>query len=210
MEVLGFLWICLVPLILIAVVFVGYRKYKELTEENDKLEKELRQSKQLVNDLRVENREKTIAEWFEEVKTATYRNETEVEIKFIYPLLKYLGHPNSNVEIRVPITIQVGRSSNRGEADWVVWNTKADSENRKALFVIEAKAQNQALTTEIQEQTRSYAYALNVPVYLCTNGKRIAIYRRGVESDICVVDCDVKELPDNWSDIRTILRSKGT
>ena len=202
MDVFTALCICLLPLILIVTWGVGYLKYKDLSEQKDEIEYRLTHSIKLVADLRIENMEKTAAEWFKEVKSASYRNEVEVEIKFIYPLIKYLGYPDAQIGIRVPISIQVGRNSNRGEADWVIWNADPDFANRKALFVIEAKAPTQGITEEVQAQTRSYAFALNAPVYLCTNAKRILLFRRGVENDICVVDCPVSELPVYWSRIQ--------
>lgn len=208
METFNLFFSCLLPLGLIGVLVIGFRKYKELREQRDHLEMDLKNSEVLIDDLRKENAERTSAEWFEEVKTAEYRNEIEVETKFVYQLVKYLGHDDSNVDVRYPINIQVGRNSNRGEADWVIWNGAAGSEDRKALFIIEAKGQYQDITTEVQEQARSYAFALNAPIYLCTNGKRFVIYRRGVERDSCIIDCDAAALADNWSDIRTVLRSK--
>jgi hypothetical protein len=172
---------------------------------NAKHENELSLRHSFITGLKEQYAQRPIMEWFEEANGAAYRNEIEVETKFVYPMLRNLGFKNHNLDVRYPISIQVGRSSNRGEADWVVWSAGEDDPARKVLFVVEAKAQNQELTTEVIYQTRSYAFALNAPSYVCTNGKRIVIYRRGVEQDICALDCAVEELRKHWADIRALI-----
>lgn len=167
----------------------------------------LRQARNLISSLKVENKERTLEEWLEEIKTTSYRNEIEVEVKFIYPLVEQLGYKNTDFDIRVPVNIQVGRNRSRGEADWVLWNKRSGTDNQQARVVIEAKAPHQDLNEEVQAQARSYAFALNAPIYVNTNGRRIQIFHRGVQGDKCVVDCDVKELSKKWSEIRASLRN---
>ena len=138
--------------------------------------------------------------WSGHLAVATYRNEIEVEIKFIRPLVRYLGYREENIELRVPMDLQIGTQYIKGEADWVLWDKKTDPTNPSV--VIEAKAPNQALDDKVQGQARSYAFVLNAPVYAITNGKRLRIFRRGIQSDACVIDCNVTtDLLEAWDAI---------
>lgn len=180
-----------------------------LQRAQSKFDSERLELDRFIANLRSEYAQKPISEWFEEAHAGIYRNEIEVETKFVYPMLRNLGYKNENLEVRYPISIQVGRNTNRGEADWVVWNAREGTPGRKVLFVVEAKAPSQALTTEVIYQTRSYAFALNAPNYVCTNGRQILIFRRGVQEDICALDCTAKELPQYWEAIQDLIGNDG-
>jgi type I site-specific restriction endonuclease len=86
----------------------------------------------------------------------------------------------------------------KGEADLVLWDVYTSSYERKAFAVIEAKAPNRPLD-EFQAQVRSYAFSLDAPIYVITNGKDFQVFRRGVQKDICVINCAVSSLANNWS-----------
>jgi hypothetical protein len=137
-------------------------------------------------------------EWLKRIRKANYRNEIEVEVKFIHPLLEFLRYDSQDYHIRVPVTVQVGRKQTRGEADWVIWGATQESEHQAAI-VIEAKEPGQQLDTTVQEQARSYAFGLNAPMYVLANGRQLQVFRRGVEHDTCVVDCDVNSMLDSWT-----------
>lgn len=179
-----------------------WKKYNALSEQK---EDELRDARNLISKLRHENKEKTLSEWLEAVKHLTYRNEIEVEIKFIYPLLKHLGYQDREFNIRVLVKIQVGRTRNRGEADWVIWKNNT-TKQRQAHIVIEAKAPSQSLDSQVKAQARSYAFALDAPIYVITNGKRMQIFQRGIRDDHCVVNCNINELSRKWEVIQKTLQ----
>lgn len=209
-------FICSIPAILIlGLIVLGLlyanlsKKYKTTVEQHDQLVQKMHQSGVLIANLRAENRAKTLEEWFKEIRQASYRNEIEVEVKFIYPLVQHLGYKGSDIDIRVPVDIQVGRNSNRGEADWVLWG-RSSTETRHAHAVIEAKAPYQDLNTDVQAQSRSYAFALNAPIYLNTNGRRLQIFHRGIQNDKCVVDCEVKDMASKWTEIQAALQQHVT
>jgi len=140
-------------------------------------------------------------EWLKGVTHINYRNEIEVEMKFIYPLIRFLGYDSGAFQIRVPVKVKVGRKETKVEADWVIWSTATTGGKRQALIVVEAKGPGQALDGAVQAQARSYAFGLNAPTYVLTNGRRLQVFRRGVQSDTCVVDCGVNDLVNTWAEV---------
>lgn len=137
--------------------------------------------------------------WFEEIKNLEYASELEVESKFVYPMMRYLGYPAKALRMRVEVVIRVGRSDIKGIADWVVY--EAD----KPKIVIEAKADSQWLDNQVQEQARSYCFALNVPMYILANGKEIKVYLRGVGSDELVFHSHVADLSQKWGELYELI-----
>ena len=48
---------------------------------------------------------------------------------------------------------------------------------------------------------------LNAPIYLCTNAKKLQLFRRGVEQDTCIVDCLISDLPACWHPIHLAIQN---
>ena len=138
--------------------------------------------------------------WLDELKTNIYRNEIEVEVKVVYPLLKCLNYSAGYMSLRQQVTVQVGRQELRIEPDWVISGSK-----QKPWFVIEAKAPNQPLDDTVQKQARSYAFGLNCRLYVLTNGRELRIYRRDIEHDTLLYKSTVLEIEQRWTDIASIL-----
>ena len=184
------------------VLTVAYLKHRRNAEESElTLTGRVAALESLVCELEHDALQVSRDEWLKSIGEINYRNEIEVEVKFIHPLLRFLGYGSNDFQIRVPVTVQVGRQQTRGEADWVIWHAAAPRGQRQALVVLEAKESGQQLDAAAQEQARSYAFGLNAPMYVLTNGRRLRILRRGIQGDSCVVDCDVDGLPDSWARI---------
>ena len=164
-------------------------------------DKKVAELKRLVKALKRDATQGSIAEWLAQIGQTSYRNEIEVEVKFINPLLWFLGYESDDFQLRVPIAIYVGRQQVAGVADWVIW----DKETGKATTIIEAKEPGQPLDETVQAQARSYAFALKAPMYLLTNGCELRIYRRGIQDDSCVFDCNVNNLSHRWEELNDIL-----
>lgn len=143
-------------------------------------------------------------EWFLEIADANYNSELEVEVKFVYLLMRFLGYGINDLKMRVSVEVQVGRQRASGIADWVVYNEKMG----KPFLVIEAKEPNQLLTSAVQEQARSYAYGLSAPLYMVTNGKEVRIYERKIDSDLEVISFLTKEIAQNWYQMEQIVGKK--
>jgi hypothetical protein len=171
--------------------------FQKVMEERDKLAEE-RDLIQEEYSILVEATEETRKQqWLNNLTSTMYRNEVEVEVKFVYSLLKFLGYEDNVLELRSPVQLQVGRESRIVQTDWVV-RGHARNSFPPALFVIEAKAPTQALDDSVQAQARSYAYGLNVSKYVITNGRRFKIFQRGITRDSCLVDCDIGDLLHHW------------
>lgn len=163
--------------------------------------KDLRQRhKEEIRQLRAKILEEQRQAWLKRILTLNYANETEVELKFIYPLLRFLGFSEDQIHLRVPVQIPAGRHMISGEADWVV-----DAPSGSPRFVIEAKASQVPLTEQTMAQARSYAISLGIPLYVLTNGKAIQVYERGVNTDTCLLNISVEELPKHWDALARIL-----
>lgn len=140
----------------------------------------------------------------------TYRNEVEVELKFIYPLVKHLGYANNDIAVRVPVKFQLGRSWAVKEADWMLGGNAEDMDNPNAAVIIEAKHPKQSLDDPaVLAQARSYAFGTGAPVYAITNGSRLQLYKRGLESDSRVLDCESSEIPGHWRTIADLIGPGG-
>jgi len=198
------------------ILFVQYNKHRaELLSERKKVEnghKVLWEQKQTLESkiLELENRISRLStgaipefrlRWFKEITSVYYGSEVEVEIKFIYAFLRFLGYEINDIKIRVPVEVPVGRQKAAGVADWVVHG----GQQRKAFLVIEAKEPNQQLNNSVQEQARSYAFALNAPFYMMTNGKEVVIFERKIDSDSRIFALNVKDLPSQWEKIEQVI-----
>lgn len=173
---------CVVPLVLLLVVVVVYTLYQR------------RRTRQRLAVLSTAAKVGLRDQWLATVASIPYRSELEVEVKFVAPLVEYLGFSPSQVDLRVPVSVPVGREMRSGVADWVLWSP----DRGRPLIVVEAKAPGQPLNGSVHSQARSYAFALGAPMFLIANGRRLQLYRRGVESDECLVDCAVNDLAARW------------
>ncbi len=137
-------------------------------------------------------------EWIQSLPTRFYESEIAVEIKFVFPLLMYLGYSPDEVKIRYPVTVQAGTQSIDCTADWIV---KRKSEK----MIIEVKSPNVSLGDSVKRQARSYAYALGISKYIITNGRQIIVVERGVERDREILNLKVEEFEQEWNTIKNIL-----
>lgn len=183
------------PVLFFLLVWAGYlyiRKRIEASREKERLENKLSVVSRTAQNAVRET-------WFEEISDAKYFSELEVETKFVYPLMRFLGYKMRDLRMRVTGTIRVGRQGVAGVADWIVF------QNDKPAIVIEVKSPSEKLDNYAQEQARSYCFALNLPTYILVNGKEIKVYRRGVESDMLVFESPVGDLSAKWTDLRMLI-----
>jgi hypothetical protein len=183
---------CLLPL-LFAAVAVGLGAL--LWERSQQIDEQQAAIERLRHQAELARRD----DWLQAVKAAAYRNETEVEVKFIAPMVRYLGYGIDDMAIRVRLRIKVGRSEARSEADWVL------SVNGVPRVVIEAKAPGVTLDQDAIEQAQSYAVAVNALAYILTNGHSLIVFQRGIQSDRALVNCSAAELADEWHRVQHVV-----
>jgi|DewCreStandDraft_4_1066084.scaffolds.fasta_scaffold25261_4 hypothetical protein len=221
------------PVFFVVAVFLGFMLYKQAkSHDNKKLlheknlsekhesEKELIRSKldeverqKVLSDVVIAGFENKIralendalsalcSDWRNEIIHTSYGSEIEVEVKFVYPLMRFLGYRINDLKMRVQVESQFGRQKVTGIADWVVYNQATG----KPHIVIEAKDSTQRLDGPVQEQARSYAFALGAPMYLMTNGKEIVVYERNIEQDFCKLNLRVDAFSENWKMLELII-----
>lgn len=102
-------------------------------------------------------------------------SEKDVEVKIVTPLFRdILGYEEKEMAWAVPVRMNFGREVRTKEADLVI------RRNGEALVVVEAKKPTEAISGATG-QTDSYAFALQSPFSLITNGKeyRLRAYYHG-------------------------------
>ena len=184
---------------------------ERIRELKERSQEQIQSLQERIRELREETERIAREAWFEDIAAGTpYRNEIEVEVKFILPLVKFLGYHERDLELRVPVELQMGSQSIKGEADWVLWDRETNPNNPSALVVIEAKAPTSMESLDkAQAQARSYAFGLNAPTYMITDGERLQIFRRGIRQDTRVVNCAVRDLAASWPAICQAMGAKA-
>ncbi len=77
-------------------------------------------------------------------------------------------------------------------------------------MVIEAKVPGQELDDGARAQVRSYAFFLKAPLYILTNGNKIAVYRLGLRSDTCIMQCSTSDLTYQWAKLERVIGANAT
>ena len=138
--------------------------------------------------------------WFHSLARPPWQDnapEVEIEVKFVFPFLEFLGYRTDEMQLQVAVPLQEGSQPTVLKTDWVLRDA-----NRNALVVVEAKAPCKTLDEAAREQARSYAFRLAAPVYILTNGKQIQIFHLGVVEDRCLISCSTSQLAENWVGIQ--------
>ena len=107
--------------------------------------------------------------------TESIISEKDVEVKIITPLFRdILGYEENEMAWAVPVKMNFGREVRTKEADLVI------RRKGEVLVVVEAKKPTEAIAGATG-QTDSYAFALQAPFSLITNGKeyRLRAYYHG-------------------------------
>jgi type I restriction enzyme M protein len=130
-----------------------------------------------------------------------YRNEVEVEHNLIRPLFTdILGYPANDLEWRPPVAMHLGREKTTKEADLLA------KHHGQPVVTVDAKHPKEAVQAYIG-QLDSYAFHLQTPYSMITNGRRFIL--RGYysfNSRINVIDQSVDELArDGWQKVRNII-----
>lgn len=184
-----FIYCLISPLFLVGACWLAYALLMEKKRARTK-------EKELIEKIEIISQSALIATreiWLDNILSQDFNSELEVEAKFIYPMMNYLGYSMQSLKMRLPIIVKVGRQDVQGYADWVAYK------DNKPYIIVEAKEKNQQLNDAVKQQARSYCFALNAPLYLITNGKEILVYRRGVESDQLICHSSTADLKLKWS-----------
>ncbi|MCL1935138.1 MAG: N-6 DNA methylase [Defluviitaleaceae bacterium] len=115
-----------------------------------------------------------------------FTNEADVETKYIYDILlkKVLNIPSNQIIFRHKVNIIFGREKKLKEVDILVKDDKDEN-----IFIIEAKSPLENLSSYFN-QLDSYAFALELPFAIITNGLRLVlrVYLSGNKKEILLDD----------------------
>jgi len=131
-----------------------------------------------------------------------FKSEADVETKFVYDYLlkEVLKIPVGQISFHVPVKFNQGHERKTKEADVLVKDEFGNN-----FFVIDSKAPNQNLETFFG-QIDSYAFSLETPLSILTNGNRliVRIYQEGNKKTV-LLDKLVEELKkENFSSLISI------
>jgi len=134
-------------------------------------------------------------------KMSVLTSEKDVETKVIQPLFSdILGYPDESLSWAKPITVTFGHEKKTKEADLVVIH------KTKPLMVVEAKKPTVPVQSGF-EQVDSYAFALETPYSVVTNGKSFIL--RGYYSfntKINIIEDQIEELKkNNWKRVKDLI-----
>lgn len=145
-----------------------------------------------------------LEKWFSEISKAEYHSEREVETKFIYPLIRFLGYEFNDIHMQHSMKVPIGRQNVFAVADFVIDNPNTS----EPLIVVEAKSTSQLLDLDVQNQARSYAFTIKAPYYLITNGVSLSLFKRDLSQDIQLLNTDIRTLKQNWGKLYGFIGNK--
>ena len=178
------------------------REKLELDELNSRLVSENKLAIEEVNQVSRMARVGGRKAWIQSLSSTYYSSEIEVEVKFIGPLLVYLGWRLRNTSLRLNLSVSAGRQEVSAIADWLLW-LDGQGGAQKPFMIIEAKAPREELDISVINQARSYAFASGSPYYMVTNSRRIIIYELVIGRDRELLDLDVRALGSRWDELQS-------
>ncbi|HKI32025.1 MAG TPA: N-6 DNA methylase [Gemmataceae bacterium] len=130
-----------------------------------------------------------------------FETEGDVGAHLLTPLFReVLGYPASGLHWSKPVRITLGRETKTKQADLVVYH------DRSPVITVEAKRPTEPIQTGLG-QVDSYAFALQTPYSVITNGKHFVL--RGYysfNSRINVIDDTVQALAHaNWDKLKSLV-----
>jgi type I restriction enzyme M protein len=131
----------------------------------------------------------------------SFRTERDVEVNLIAPLFRdVLGYPENELEWAKKVRVTFGRETRTKEADLVAHYKGSP------VIAVEAKKPTEAVRSGLN-QVDSYAFALQTPYSIVTNGQQFVL--RGYysfNSRINVIDASVADLRnEHWAKVRNLI-----
>lgn len=120
-----------------------------------------------------------------------YYSEADVETKYVFDILlkQILEIPTEQISFHIPVRFNQGHEIKTKEADVLVKDEQGNN-----FFVIDSKAPNQNLQSFFG-QIDSYAFSLETPISILTNGHRliVRIYQKGNKKTV-LLDSTIEKL----------------
>ena len=141
-------------------------------------------------------------DWFGSLPSAQYQNRLEVNTRFVYRFLQFLGYPDAALRQDVPADIQADTINVRGHLDWLVHNMNGINTLTlgKACLAVRTLEPGSLIDELIVSQVRSCAFAEDVPLFVVTDGTRIEVYATKVKQQRAVMETSIDRLEFDWND----------
>lgn len=132
-------------------------------------------------------------DFWDDIATADYRGEGNVELRLVIPLLHALGYEPEDIDSKYPVLFQEGRTGRKPEADFACFYGPLHNRDT-SLLVVEAKKPSEPLP-DGKAQGESYAANLRAPLLLLTNGERLEIWQlQATQESIRVLNIPVSSM----------------
>lgn len=152
-------------------------------------------------------------DWFDLIKTKTFRTEREVETKFIIPLLIRLGYSDDDRYDNMPVITYDGSRKVIRRADFVLSCSNCESLKGQFLLVVEAKRASKGGELEAAfKQSKSYAFWIGCYHSLVTDGEHIEVFglsANHVKSDTLLLRCHRNDLREKFPEIYNLVGKKA-
>lgn len=147
-------------------------------------------------------------EFWSEISSVTFDNESSVETRLLLPFLKALGYEQSDISPKHPIIFQEGRTGRHHEADFVVFSGPVQNK-QTSLIVVEAKAPGKSFD-EAKKQAESYVFNVRAPFYILSDGIKIQVWQfQATQESTLVIDIPVISLFDYRGKLENLLSKEA-
>lgn len=146
-------------------------------------------------------------------KKYTFRNEKEVENKFVLPLLNLLGYNDSDRYDGMSVKASHGSKSKPIIVDFALFNSNDENEHQ-TLLIVEVKNEGvfsrEIALEEAQQQIKSYAFWTSCHFGLVTDGKIIQIIdcSYGGKQNKIIFECTREDLKLKFHDLYKLINKK--
>jgi len=150
-------------------------------------------------------------DWFNKLLIRNFRNEREVETKFIIPLLSYLGYFENDRYDGMPVEAYHGSKKTRLETDFALFNIENEIVEKQVLLVVEAKMEKTSGKcfdlVSAQKQLKSYAIWFSCSFGLVTDSKIIQVLdlMAPINGMKIIFECKREELKDRFTELYSLI-----
>lgn len=144
-------------------------------------------------------------EWFERLKTLRYRSPADINTRFIYRILIYLGYSEPGFEQNVSVAVPLENLTWNLTADWIVYDID-NGERGIPLFIVRSIGPTQSIDSSVIAQARMMAFALGVSTYVVTNGDDIKVWQGSLSTaSLPIVEGNSAAMAKCWKELEATL-----
>ncbi|RZK27191.1 MAG: restriction endonuclease subunit R [Flavobacterium sp.] len=150
-------------------------------------------------------------QWFAKLPGRNFRNEKEVESKFLIPLLNYLGYTEDDRFDGMPVSGAEGSKKTKLFIDFALFNNSDEALNEQVLLIAEAKChmlldKTNDLSTAMKQAT-SYALHSSCSFGIITDAKLIKVMRFSFKKEHRepIFECSIDDLQEKFDTLYNLI-----